>query len=142
MKLLVLVFLALASCAHQATEATKAVASVDVPMPGIRERIVPGTTYGNTSLQAETVEALKDGLAAYIAHGGCSLAQINVSDAWAPDEPTLSEFSSSFLRWKELWTLDVCGSSVDFEVVYMRHRTGIINVSVSPQEDGQAWTLN
>ena len=142
MKLLVLLFLVLASCAHQATEATKAVAPVEVPKPAIRERIVPGTTYGNASLQAKTVEALKGGLAANIAHGDCSLAQINVSDTWAPNEPTASEFSSSFLRWKELWTLDACGSSIDFEVVYMRHKTGVINVSVSPQKDGQVWTLN
>lgn len=142
MKPSIFMLLALASCALETTEAKKAAPPVEAPRPAIRERIVPGTTYGNAALQVETVNALNAALAAKIEYAGCSPAQTKVSDTWAPSEPTSSEFNSTFLRWKELWTLDVCGNSIDFEVIYMHHRTGIINVSVSHQEDSQPFALD
>jgi hypothetical protein len=135
-----IVFL-LASCTYE-TIGPQAAPPVEEPRSAIRERIVPGTTYGNAALQAETVAAIKAALAAKIEHADCSPTQTNVSDTWAPNEPTPSEFGSTFLRWKELWTLDVCGNSIDFEVIYMRHMTGIINVSVSQQEDRQPFALD
>jgi hypothetical protein len=142
MKPSMLILLVLASCTYGATEAEKAAPPVEEPKPGIREKIVPGTTYGNASLQAKTVDAIKAAFAAKNEHVECSSTQIKVSDTWAPNEPRPSEFSSTFLRWKELWTLDVCGDSIDFEVIYLLHRTGIITMSVSQQSDRQPFALD
>ncbi|MGI9449097.1 MAG: hypothetical protein ACR2QH_00325 [Geminicoccaceae bacterium] len=142
MKPTVLLILLLTSCAHQATDVMKTDMPVAEPKPGIRDQIVPGTTYGNVALQAKTIEALNEARAVNVGHGHCSPAQTKVFDTWAPNEPEPSEFNGAFLRWKELWTLDACSKSIDFEVVYMLHITGHINVSVSRLQDGEILALN
>lgn len=141
MKALVLLSLALTSCAYPATKEAQTSAPKN-PKPAIRAHVVPGTTYGNPVLQGETIEAAKDIFAAKTTMPDCSTAQMKVSDTWPLGNPTLSEHSDAFLLWKELWTFEACGSSVDAEIVYMLHRkSGIIDVKVSPVRDGQGVEL-
>lgn len=142
MRALVLLCLALASCAYQAKEVAETPLPEE-PKPAIRERLVPGTTFGNVVLQRETIDAVRDAFVAKAQDLDCSPAQLNVSDTWPLGEPVPSEYSGAFLRWTELWTFEACGSSVDVEVVYMLHnKSGIIDVSVSQPGDGQALTLS
>lgn len=137
MRALVLLSLVLSSCAYSATKDAQMPAPV-APKPAIRAHLVPGTTYGNPILQGQTVKAVKDAFAAKNAMPNCSIAQMNVSDTWPLGNPAPSEHNDAFLRWKELWTVDACGSDVDAEIVYMLHRkSGIIDLRVTPRHDGQ-----
>ena len=134
MRVSLLLCLATASCAYQPAEKIKTPAQENLK-PGIRAQLVPGTTYGNVVLQGETIEAAKDVFAAKTVMPGCTMT---VSDTWPLGSPKPSAHSNAFLRWKELWTFERCGSSVDAEVVYMLHReSGIIDLKVLPLPDGQ-----
>lgn len=141
MKALVFLCLGLTSCAHQTKEIAEAPLPEE-PKPAIRERLVPGMTFGNVELQKRTLDEIKSAMLTEVQHSNCSPAELNVSDTWPLSEPSPSEFSSAFLRWTELWTFETCGSSVDVEVVYMLHKqSDIINVSVSKLRNGQVLEL-
>jgi hypothetical protein len=142
MRAVVILCLALTSCAYQATEMAQAIKPSE-PKPAIRERIVPGTTFGNIVLQRETIDAIRDAIVSKIGSPDCSPTQLKVSDTWALGEPAPSEYSSAFLQWTELWTVDDCGKNVDVQVVYMLHsKTSVIDVSVSRLGEGQALVFN
>jgi len=135
MRVWLLFCLAIASCAYQPTEEMKQ-STLEKPKPAIRAQLVPGTTYGNVVLQGETIEAAKNIFAAKAVMPDCKM---EVSHTWPLGSPAPSEYSDEFLRWKELWTFETCGSSVDAEIVYMLHRkSGIINLRVLPLAKGQA----
>jgi len=138
MRILCFLCLILASCGHNQREIDSTSISAD-QKPAMRSQIVPGITFGNVALQKETIEAAKN---AFIEKSGlleCSLAQMKASDSWPLGEPGLSEFSTAFIRWRELWTFEACGRSIDVEIAYMLHRsTGVIDVRVSPLWDDRA----
>jgi len=108
--------------------------------PSIRTQVVPGTTYGNPALQEATLAAAKDAFTWGDGLPVCLKPEIQVSDTWPLGEPSLSEFNQAFIHWRELWTFEACGGSVDAEVNYMLHQTtGVIDVKISPQDNG--WSL-
>lgn len=134
MRLSLLICLVITSCAYQPTDEIKS-SPHERLRPAIRAQLVPGTTYGNVVLQSETIEAAKEVFAAKTVMPDCTMT---VSDTWPLGSPKPSEHSDAFLRWKELWTFERCGSSVDAKVVYMLHReSGVIDMKILPLPDGQ-----
>jgi hypothetical protein len=100
-------------------------------------------TYGNATLQRETVDAAFGVIAAEAEQQDCAHERMQVSDTWPLGIPETSEYSEAFLRWKELWTIEACGNSVEVAVVYMLHKeTGTINVRVSRLWEGQTLELS
>lgn len=142
MKALVLFCLALTSCAHQTKENVEAPLTEE-PKPAVRERLVPGMTFGNVELQRKTLDEIRNAMPKEAQQPNCSPAELNVSDTWPLSEPSPSEFSNAFLRWTELWTFEICGGTVDVEVVYMLHKkSDTIDISVSTLRNGQVLELS
>ena len=91
----------------------------------------------------KTVDAVSHAFHAKVDHEGCLDPQLKVSDTWPLGEPSISEYSSAFLSWTELWTVNACGSSMDLKVVYMLHnKTGLIELKLSWLKEGQPLALS
>lgn len=137
MRSIILCFFVLFSCAPNAADQLRLV-DVDEQRAGLRAHIVPGMTFGNVALQQQTVSVAFDVVAKAAMQEGCSGTQMSVSDTWPLSQPKDSEYSDAFLKWTELWTYEVCGQHTTVAVVYMLHKkTGEINLSVSPVEEGK-----
>jgi hypothetical protein len=86
------------------------------PMAG-----VPGETLGDAVLQEDTKMPVFMAAITKISNKDCPAEEFQLGDTKVLSQPKEVEGRAVYTSWRELWTVESCGESVDVEVTYMQH---------------------